>query len=81
MVGQSDQPGLQVSVPVLGVVVGPWEEVEGRCYPVHLEPNGSQESGSLHLRPPTLCELFHRWSGAPLSVMSLRRSLGLCPTG
>ena len=81
VVGQSDLPGLQVSVPVLGAVVGPWEETEGRRHPVHLEPHGSQESGSLLLQPPTLRELFHRWSGPPLSVVSLRRSLGLRPTG
>ena len=81
VVGQSDWPGLQVSVPVLGVVMGPWEEVEGGRHPVHLEPHGSQESGFLLLQPPTLRELFHRWSGPPLSVVSLRRSLGLCPTG
>ena len=72
VVGQSDLPGLQVSVPVLGAVVGPWEEMEGHRHPVHLEPHGSQESGSLLLQPPTLRELFHRWSGPPLSVMSLR---------
>ena len=81
VVGQSDWPGLQVSVPVLGAVMGPWEEAEGRRHPVHLEPHGSQESGSLLLQPLTLRELFHCWSGPPLRVVSLRQSLGLCPTG
>ena len=81
VVGQSDWPGLQVSVPVLGVVTGPWEEAEGHRHPVHLEPHGSQDSGSLLLRPLTLRELFHHWSGPPLSVVSLRRLLGLRPTG
>ena len=70
MVGQSDRPGLQVSLPVLGVVVGPWKEVKGHLHPVHLEPHSSQESGSLLLQPLTLCELFHRWSvSKPIACM------------
>ena len=72
VVGLSDQPGQQGSVPVLVAVTGPWEVVEGRCRPVHLEPRGSQESGSPLLQPLTLCKLFHRGLGSPLSVVSLR---------
>ena len=45
-VGLSDRPGQQVLVPVLVVVAGPWEAVGGRHCPAHLEPLGSQESGS-----------------------------------
>ena len=72
VVGLSDRPGQQGSVPVLVAVTGPWEVVEGWRRPVHLEPRGSQESGSPLLQPPTLCKLFHHGPGSPLSVVSLR---------
>ena len=60
VVGLSDRPGLQVSVPVLVLVMGRWEAVEGRRCQAHLEPCNSLESESPLLQPPTLCELFHR---------------------
>ena len=79
MVGLIDRPGHEALVPVLGSVVEPWEGAEGRCLPAHLEPHGSQESGSAHLQPPILHGIFHRVLESHVGV-SLMRLLGLRPT-
>ena len=79
-VGLNDQPGHKALAPVLVTVAGPWEAVGGRRHPAHLELCGSLESGSPLLQPPTPCKMSQRGPGPPLSVASLRRSLGLCPT-
>ena len=81
VVGLSDWPGQQVHAPVLVMVAGPWKAVGGCCCcPVHLELCGSRGFGSPLLQPPILCRMFARGLGPHVGV-SLRRSLGLCPTG
>ena len=79
MVGLIDRPGHEALVPVLVAVAVPWGVVVGRHLRAHLEPRGSRESGSTHLRLATLCGMFHRVPESHVG-MSLMRLLGLSLT-